>query len=89
MSTGFVLYTGHLRVVKSRRLRWDGHVAQTRRQNPYRILVGKSLAKRPFGKARRKWEDNIKKNLREIRCEDGNGSGQCLVLGRWTFRFCY
>ena len=41
-------------VIKSRRMRWSGHVARAA------VLVGKPEGKRPFGKPRRRWEDNIK-----------------------------
>jgi hypothetical protein len=50
-------------VIKSRRIRWAGHVARMgTKMNAYRILVGK----RPLGRSRRRWVDNIKINLREI-----------------------
>ena len=40
-------------------------------QNAYRILVGRSEGKRPLGRLRRRWEDNIKMNLREVGCNPG------------------
>jgi hypothetical protein len=47
-------------VIKSRRIRWAGHVAGLgERRGAYMILVGKSEGKRPFGRPRRKWDDNI------------------------------
>jgi hypothetical protein len=52
-----------IRNVKSRSMRWAGHVARTGR-NAYRILVGKPEGKRPLGRPRRRWEDNIKMDLR-------------------------
>jgi hypothetical protein len=56
-----------IRVIKSRRMRWVGHVARMRKKmNTYRILVGKPEGKRPLGRSRRKWGDNIKMDLREI-----------------------
>ena len=58
-----------VRVIKSRRMRWAGHVAgMGKRRGMYRILVGKSEGKRPLGKPRRRWEDNIKMDLREVGC---------------------
>jgi len=49
-----------VRVIKSRRLRWTGHVARMEeRRGVYRILVGKPEVKRPMGRSRRRWEDNI------------------------------
>jgi hypothetical protein len=55
------------RMIKSRRMRWAGDVARMGKQrNAYRILVGKSERKRPLGRPRRRWEDAIKIDLREI-----------------------
>jgi len=54
-------------VVKSRRMRWTGHVARTGEgRGVHRILVGKPEGKRPLGRPRRRWEDNIKMDLREV-----------------------
>jgi hypothetical protein len=56
-----------IRVIKSRRMRWAGHVARMRsNRTAYRILVGKPEGKRPLGRPRRRWVDNIKMDLREI-----------------------
>jgi hypothetical protein len=52
-------------IIKSRRMIWEGHVARMGR-SAYRILVGKPEGKRPLGRPRRRWEDNIKMNLGEI-----------------------
>jgi hypothetical protein len=58
-----------IRMIKSRRVKWAGHVAQMgETRNAYRILVGKPEGKRPLGRARRRWVDNIKTELREIEC---------------------
>jgi hypothetical protein len=52
-------------VIKSRRLRRAGHVARmVERIGAYRIIVGKREGRRPLGKPRRRWEGNIKMNLR-------------------------
>jgi len=57
-----------VRVVKSRRMRWVGHVARMgERRGVHRVLVRKPEGKRPLGKPRRRWEDNIKTDLREVR----------------------
>jgi hypothetical protein len=54
-------------MIKSRRMRWIGHVARMgETRNAYRILVGKPKGKRPLGRQRRRWVDNIKMDLREI-----------------------
>jgi hypothetical protein len=53
-----------IRMIKSRRMRWEGHVAQmVEKRNAYRILVGNS----PLGRPRRKWVDDIKVDLRNMR----------------------
>jgi hypothetical protein len=52
---------------KSRRMSWAGHVARRgEKRNSYRILVGNPEEKRPLGRLRRRWVDNIKMDLREI-----------------------
>ncbi|KAJ4442380.1 hypothetical protein ANN_03966 [Periplaneta americana] len=56
-----------IRNIKSRRLRWAGHVARMGEyRNAYRVLVGRPEGKRPLGRPRRRWEDNIKMDLREV-----------------------
>jgi hypothetical protein len=48
-------------------MRWAGHAARMgERRNSYRILVGKPEGKRPLGRPRRRWVDNIKMDLREV-----------------------
>jgi hypothetical protein len=60
-----------VRVIKARRMRWAGHVAFTREMTgAYNILVGRPEGRRPLGRPRRRWEDNIKMDLREIRFGD-------------------
>ncbi|KAJ4435967.1 hypothetical protein ANN_18590 [Periplaneta americana] len=64
-----VLYTSPdiIRTIKSRRLRWAGHVARMgESRNAYRVLVGRPEGKRPLRRPRRRWEDNIKMDLREV-----------------------
>jgi hypothetical protein len=56
-----------VRVIKSRRMRWAGHVARmVEGRGVYRVLVGRPEGKRPLGRPRRSWEDNIKVDLREM-----------------------
>ena len=56
-----------IQVIKSKRLRWAGHVARIgERGGAYRDLVGKPEGRRRLGKPRRRWEDNIKMDLREV-----------------------
>ena len=56
-----------VRVIKSRRMRWAGHVARMGEgRGVYRVLVGKPEGKRPLGTPRRRWEDNIRMDLQEV-----------------------
>jgi hypothetical protein len=56
-----------IRMITSRRMRWLGHVARMgEKRNAYRILVRKRAGKRPLGRRRRRWVNNIKTDLREI-----------------------
>jgi hypothetical protein len=56
-----------IRQIISRRMRWAGHVAHmVEGRNVYRVLVGKPKGKRPLERPRRRWEDGIKMDLREI-----------------------
>jgi hypothetical protein len=58
-----------VRVIKSKRMRWAGHVAWiVEERGVYRSLVGKPEGKRPLGRPRRRWEDNIKKDFQEVGC---------------------
>ena len=54
-------------VIKSRRMRWAGHAAHMgQRRDIYRVLVGKPERKRPLGRPRCRWEDNIKIDLQDV-----------------------
>jgi hypothetical protein len=68
-----------IRQIKSRRMRWAGHVPRMREgRNVYRVLVGKPEGKRPLGRPRRRWVDGIKMDLREMGwgcAVDSPGSG--------------
>ena len=58
-----------VRVIKSRRMKWVGHVARMgERRVVYRVLVRKPEWKRPLGRTRRRWEDNVKMDLNEVGC---------------------
>jgi hypothetical protein len=62
-------------VIKSRRLRWAGNIASMReRKVTYRVLVGEPQGRRPLGRLRRRWEDNIKIDFREVRLGERIGS---------------
>jgi len=58
-----------VRVIKSRRMGWTGHVARMGEgRGVYSVLVGKPEGRRPLGRPRRKWEDNIRMDLRKVGC---------------------
>jgi len=58
-----------LRVIKSRIMRWAGHVERVGKgRGVYRVLMGKREGKKPFGRSRRRWEDNIKMDIQELCC---------------------
>jgi hypothetical protein len=62
-----------VRVIKSKRMRWAGHVARVGEgRRVYRVLVGRPEGKRPLGRPRRRWKDNIKMDLREIGIDGAN-----------------
>ena len=63
------LYRSHniVRVIRSRRFRWAGHVARMEEgRSAFKILRGNPIGKRPLGKPRRRWEDNIRMDLEEV-----------------------
>ena len=67
-----------VRVVKSRRMRWAGHVARMGEgRGVHRVLVGNPEGKRPLGRPRRRWEDNIKIDLQEV-----GGGGDWMELAQ-------
>ena len=56
-------------VIKSRRMRWAGHVAcMGEERGVYRVLLGEREGKRPLGRPRRRWVDNIRMDLQEVGC---------------------
>ena len=68
-----------VRVVKSRRMRWVGHVARMGEgKRVHWVLVGNPGGKRPLGRPRRRWEDNIKMDLQEV----GGGRGDWMELAQ-------
>jgi hypothetical protein len=63
-----------IRVIKSRRLKWTGHVAcMGERRGAYRVLVGKPEGRRPLGEPKHRWENNIKMDIREVGWEAWTG----------------
>jgi hypothetical protein len=78
-----------VRVVKSKRMRWSGHVARMGEDRVvHRVLVGKPKGKRPLGRPRHRWEDNIKIDLQKV----GWGCGDWMELAqdrdRWRALVC-
>jgi hypothetical protein len=72
-----------VRVIKSRRMRWAGHVARMgKRRGVYRVLVGKPKGKRLLWRPRRRWED-IKMGLEEVRCEGMDWIEKVQDRDRW------
>jgi len=73
-----------VRVIKSRRMRWTGHVARMGEERGlYRVLVGKPEGKRPLGRPRRRWVDNIRMNLQEVECGYMDWIGLAQDRDRW------
>jgi hypothetical protein len=71
-------------MIKSRRMRWARHEARMgEKRNAYRILVGKPEEKRPLGRPRRRWVDNIKIDLREIGWDDMDWFDLALDSDQW------
>jgi len=76
-----------VRVIKSRRMSWAGHVARIGEgRDVYRFLVGKSEGRRPLGRPRRRWDNNIKMDLREIGIDRANWIR--LAQDRFQWRAC-
>jgi hypothetical protein len=71
-------------VIKSRRMGWAGHVAYMgEERGVYRVLVGKPEGKRPLGRPRRKWVDNIRKDLQEVGYGYMDWTGLAQDRDRW------
>jgi len=72
------------RVIKSRRMKWTGHVARMGGgEGVYGVLVGKPERKRPLGRPRRRWVDNIRTDLQEMGCEYMDWIGLAQDRDRW------
>jgi hypothetical protein len=73
-----------IRITKSRRMRWAGHVARmVEKRNAYRLLVGKPEGKRPLGRPRRRWVDNIRMDFGEVGWDDVDWIGLAQDRNRW------
>ena len=73
-----------MRVIKSRRMRWAGHmVCMGEEREAYRVLVGKPEGKRPLGRPRHRWVDNIRMDLQEVGCGYVDWIGLAQDRDRW------
>jgi hypothetical protein len=73
-----------IRIIKSRRMRWAGHVVRMgEKRNAYRLLVGKSEGKGPLGRPRCRWVDNIRMDLGEVGWGDVDWIGLAKERNRW------
>jgi hypothetical protein len=73
-----------IRIIKSRRMRWSGHVARMgEKRNAYRVLVGKPEGKRPLGRPRCRCVDNIRMDLGEVGGGDVDWIGLAQDRNRW------
>jgi hypothetical protein len=73
-----------IRIIKARRMRWAGHVARIgEKRNVYRLLVGKLEGRRPLGRPRRRWLDNIRMDLVEVGWGDVDWIGLTQDRSRW------
>jgi hypothetical protein len=73
-----------IRIIKSRRMRWAGHVGRMgEKRNVYRLLVGKPEGKRPLGRPRRRWVDNIRMDLWEVGWGEEDWIGLAQDRNRW------
>ena len=73
-----------VRVIKSRRMRWAGNVARMgEEKGVYRVLVGKPKGRRPFGRPRRRWVDNIRMDLQDVGCGFVDLIGLAQDRDRW------
>jgi hypothetical protein len=73
-----------IEIIKSQRMRWVGHVARMEvKRNAYRLLVGKPEGKRPLGRPRRRWVDNIRMDLGEVGWGDVDWIGLAQNRNRW------
>ena len=73
-----------VRVIKSRRMRWAGHVVRMgEERGAYRVLVGKPEGKRPLGRPRRRCVYNIRMDLQEVGCGYVDWIGLEQVRDRW------
>jgi hypothetical protein len=80
----FYSSSSKIKIIKSRGIRWTGHVARMgEKRNAYRLLVGKPEGKRQLGRPRRRWVDNIRMDLGEVGWGDVDRIGLAKNRNRW------
>jgi hypothetical protein len=73
-----------IRIIKARRMRWTGHVARMgEKRNAYRLLVGKPEGRRPLGRPRHRWLDNIRMDLAKVGWGDVDWIGLAQDRDKW------
>jgi hypothetical protein len=73
-----------IKIINSRRMSWAGHVAgMEEKRKAYRLLVGKPEGKRPLGRTRRRWVDNVRMDLGEVGWSDVDWIGLAKDRNRW------
>jgi hypothetical protein len=73
-----------IRIIKLKRIRWARHIARMREKRyTYRLLVGKPEGKRPLGRPKRRWVDNIRMDLGEVGWGDVDWIGLAQDRNRW------
>ena len=82
--TSYVYCLNIVRVIKSRRMRWAGHVARMgEERGVYRVLVGKPEGERPVDRPWRRWVDNVRMDLQEVGCGYMDWIGLAQDRDRW------
>jgi hypothetical protein len=85
MTRSVVTSPSIIRIIKSRRMRWAGHVVRLgEKRKAYRLLLGKPEEKRPLGRPRRRWVDNIRMDLGELGWGDVDWIGLATDRNRWN-----
>jgi hypothetical protein len=79
-----IIFFKYSLIIKARRMRWAGHVARMgEKRNVYRLLVGKPEGRRPLGRPRCRWVDNIRMDLVEVGGDDVGWIGLAQDRDRW------
>jgi hypothetical protein len=77
-----------IRIIKSRSMMWAGQVARMgEKRSAYRLLIGKPEGRRPLGRPRRRWLDNVRMDLVEVGWRDVDWIGLAQDRSRWRIRY--